>query len=123
MDVLTLTLKILAVYLVVSGFFLILRGKSIPLILKDFFRHPAVVYLTGIVLIFLATMYLLQYNIWDGTWKTIVTVFAWLVLIKGVAYVFFPKMLNEAAIKKSRQLFRAYGFISVIIGLYLFFLN
>ncbi len=123
MDALTLTLKILAIYMVVSGLFLILRGKSVPLLLKDFFGHPAVVYLTGIILIFLSTMYLIQYNIWDGTWKTIVTIFAWLVLVKGVGYIFFPKMLNEVAIRKSKQAFSAYGFISVIVGLYLFFLK
>lgn len=123
MDVLTLTLKILAIYMVVSGLFLVLRGKSVPLILKDFFGHPATVYLTGIVLIFLSTMYLIQYNIWNGTWKTIPTVFAWLVLAKGIAYVFFPKMLNEMAIKKSRQMFTLYGFASVAVGLYLFFLK
>ena len=123
MDVLTLTLKLLAIYLVVSGLFLVLRGKSVPLILKDFFGHPAVVYLTGIVLVFLSAMYLLQYNIWNNTWKTIPTIFAWLVLIKGVGYVFFPKMLNETAIKKSSQAFKLYGVASTVIGLYLFFMK
>jgi hypothetical protein len=123
MDVLTLTLKLFALYLVVSGLFLVLRGKSVPLLLKDFFGHPAMVYLTGIILVFLATMYLLQYNIWNGTWKTIPTIFAWLVLIKGIGYIFFPKMLNEVAIKKSRQMFNIYGFVSGIIGLYLFFMR
>ncbi len=123
MDVLTLSLKLLAIYLVVSGLFLVLRGKTVPLLLKDFFGHPAMVYLTGIVLVFLATMYLIQFNIWNGTWKTIPTVFAWLILIKGVSYIFFPKMLNEMAIKKSRQMFNAYGFVSVVVGLYLFFMR
>ncbi len=123
MDVLTLTLKLFALYLVVSGLFLILRGKSVPLLLKDFFGHPAMVYITGIILVFLSTMYLLQYNIWNGTWKTIPTVFAWLILVKGVSYVFFPKMLNEVAIKKSRQMFNLYGFVSVAVGLYLFFMR
>lgn len=124
MDVLTITLKILAVYLVVSGLFLILRGKSVPLLLKDFFAHPATVYLTGIILIFLSTMYLIQYNVWDGTTvEVVVTIFAWLVLIKGIGYIFFPKMLSEVAIKKSKQMFSAYGFVSIVIGLYLFFLK
>ena len=123
MDVLTLTLKLLAVYMIVSGLFLLLKGKSVPLLLKDFFGHPATVYLTGIILIFLSTMYLIQYNIWDGTWKTVVTIFAWLVLLKGVGYIFFPKMLNELAIKKSKSLFGLYGMVSVLVGLYLFFLK
>lgn len=123
MDVLTITLKILAVYLVVSGLFLMLRGKTVPHLLKDFFDHPATVYLTGIILIFLSTMYLIQYNVWTGGIETAVTIMAWLVLLKGVGYIFFPKKLSEMAIKKSRGLFGVYGLISTVIGIYLFFLK
>jgi len=123
MDITTLTLKVLAIYLVISGLFLLFKGKSIPLLLKDFFNHPATVYLTGIVLVFLSSMYLIQYNVWDGTWKTIVTVFVWLVLIKGLGYIFMPAMLNEMAIRKSKNLFSIYGVIATAVGLYLFFLR
>ncbi|HEY0221144.1 MAG TPA: hypothetical protein VGC58_02900 [Candidatus Paceibacterota bacterium] len=121
--VLVLTLKILSIYLIVSGLFIIFKGKSIPHLLKDFYDHPAVVYLSGIILIFLASMYLIQYNIWDGTWRTIVTVFVWLVGLKGIVYVFAPKSINEMAIKKSRKFFGVYGVIAVVVGLYLFFLK
>ena len=123
MDITTLTLKILAIYLVVSGLFLLFRGKSVPLLLKDFFNHPATVYLTGIILIFLSSMYLIMYNVWDGTWRTVVTIFVWLVLIKGVGYIFMPNMLNEVAIRKSRNFFSIYGVIAAAVGLYLFFLQ
>ena len=122
MDISILTLKILSIYLVISGLFLIIKGKTVPVLLKDFFDHPATVYLTGIILIFLSSMYLIQNNIWDGTWKTIVTVFVWLVMFKGLGYIFFPKALSSAAIKKSRGLFGIYGFIAVVVGLYLFFM-
>lgn len=123
MDVLTLTAKLFGIYLVVSGLFLIVKGKSVPLLLKDFFGHPATVYLTGIILIFLSSMYLIQYNIWDNTWKTVVTVFVWLVLLKGLTYIFFPKKLNEIVIRKFKNTFGLYGFVSVVAGLYLFFIN
>jgi hypothetical protein len=123
MDIIILVAKIFGIYLVVSGLFLIFRGKTIPHLLKDFFDHPAIVYLTGIILIFLSSMYLIQYNVWDGTWKTLVTVFAWIVVLKGLAYIFIPQALSEATIKKFRGMFGVYGFIAVVVGLYLFFLN
>ncbi len=123
MDITILVTKILAVYLVVSGLFLIVKGKTIPHLLQDFFSHPAVVYLTGIILIFLSSMYLIQYNIWDGSWKSLITVFAWIIMLKGLAYIFAPKMLNEMAIKKFRGMFGTYGLIAIIIGIYLFFLK
>jgi hypothetical protein len=119
MDILVMTSKILGVYLVVSGLFLIFKAKTVPMLLRDFFDHPAIVFLTGIILIFLSTMFLIQYNVWDKSWHTIVTVFAWLVLIKGLAYIFFPKMLNES-VAKFRSWFGIWGFAAIIIGIYLF---
>lgn len=123
MDTSLITLKILSVYLIISGFFLIFRRKDIPHLLKDFFDHPAIMYLTGIILIFLSSMYLIQYNIWDGTWKTIVTAFAWLVGLKGLVYIFAPQLLSEIAIKKLKRFFAVYGVIAIIVGIYLFSLN
>ena len=123
MDITILVAKILGIYLVVSGLFLIIKGKTVPHLLKDFFAHPAIVYLTGVILIFLSSIYLLQYNIWDGTWRIIVTIFVWVVGFKGVSYIFFPEILSEMAVKKFRNMFGAFGFISIIVGLYLFFLK
>ena len=123
MDITMLVAKILGIYLVVSGLFLLIKGRTVPHLLRDFFDHPATMYLTGIILIFLSSMYLLQYNIWDGTWKTPVTILVWIVLFKGLTYVFAPQALSEMAIKKSRKLFGVYGVVALVIGLYLFFLG
>ncbi|MFA5888776.1 MAG: hypothetical protein WCW47_00675 [Candidatus Paceibacterota bacterium] len=123
MDITLLVAKILGIYLVVSGLFLMIKGKTIPHLLRDFFDHPAVVYLTGIILIFLSSMYLIQYNIWDGTWRALVTLFAWIVMLKGLAYIFIPQALGEASVKKFKGLFGVYGLIAIVIGVYLFFLG
>ena len=123
MDITLLCVKILGVYLVVAGLFIFFKGKTLPHLLKDFFDHPATVYLTGIILIFLSSMYLIQYNIWDGTWKTLITIFAWLVGIKGLSYIFFPQMLNEVTIAKFRNSFKVYGVIAILVGIYFFFLS
>ena len=123
MDITILMAKALGIYLVVSGLFLVFKGKTVPHLLKDFFDHPAATYLTGIILVFLSSMYLIQYNIWDGTWKTVVTVFVWIIGLKGIAYIFTPKVISEVAMKKSRKLFGVYGVISIVIGVTLFLLK
>ncbi len=123
MDTTILVAKIFGIYLVISGLFLIIKGKTMAHILKDFFDHPAVVYLSGVILIFLSSMYLLQYNIWQGTVQTIVTIFVWLVFIKGLSYLFFPGQLNDMVAKKLKGPLVVYGIIAILVGLYLFSLN
>lgn len=122
MEASLLAAKVLGIYLIVSGFFLIARGKTVPHLLKDFFGHPAIVYLTGIILIFLSALFLLEHNVWDGSWRTITTVFAWLVLLKGLAYLFAPEMLRKMANKEVFESTGSFGIVSIAVGLSLFFL-
>lgn len=123
MDASLIAAKLLGTYLIISGLFLIMRGKTLPNILKDFFDHPAMVYLSGFLLIVLSALYLIQNNIWDGTWRTVITVLAWLVFIKGVGYIFAPRQLHRIVNKKFLQMVNLYGLIAMIAGLALFYIS
>ncbi|MFH1178109.1 MAG: hypothetical protein V1711_00060 [bacterium] len=123
MDISLVAAKILGTYLVISGVFLVFRGKTVPHLLKDFFGHPAVVYLTGVILIFLSSLLLIQNNIWDGTWRTIITIFAWATLFKGVAYILFPELLHKMVSKKILDSLNIYGLIAIVAGFTLFYLG
>ena len=123
MEISLIVAKVLGIYLVISGCFLIFRGKTVPHLLQDFFGHPAIVYLTGVILIFLSSLLLLQHNIWDGSWRTVVTIFAWAVFLKGVAYIFFPNMLHKLVNKKLLESVSLYGIIAIAAGLSLFYLS
>lgn len=123
MDISLLVAKILGVYLIVSGLFLIFRGKTVPNMLKDFFGHPAIVYLTGVILVFLSSLLLLQDNIWDGTWHNLVTIFAWMVLLKGLMYLFAPEALHKMVNKKLLESVSAYGLVAVVAGIAIFYLS
>jgi len=123
MDISLVTAKILGTYLIISGLFLIFRGKTIPSLLKDFFGHPAIVYLTGAILIFLSALFLIQNNVWDGSGRMVVTIFAWIVFLKGVAYIFVPDSLHKMVSKKALGALNLYGLLAVIIGLALFAIN
>jgi len=123
MDTTILVAKMLGIYLFLSGFVLLLRGRMLSHLLQDFFGHPATVYLTGVILIALSSMYLLQYNIWDGSWKVIITIFVWLILLKGVIYLFAPKTFSKMNVEKYRGFYGFYGVLAIAIGVYLFFLG
>ena len=113
--------KALGIYLVISGLFLLLRGKTVPKLLADFFGHPAFVYLTGAILVIFSSVFLLDHNLWDGTWKTVITIFAWAVFIKGVAYIFVPETLHNMVSKKLLGTLNIYGVIAIIAGVMLYY--
>ncbi len=116
MEISLIAAKILGTYFIVSGLFLILRGKTVPHLLKDFFDHPAVMYLTGAILIFLSTLMLLQSNIWDGSWRTVITIFTWAVFFKGVTYILAPEFLRSLANRKIFKTLNLFGLIILAVG-------
>lgn len=117
METTLLVAKVMGVYLIISGLFLLIRGKSLPMMMKDFFDHPAIVYLTGVILIFISTLYLVGNNVWDGTWNTVVTIFVWMVLAKGIAYVLFPEVLHKVSNNFMVKGLNIYGVVGIVIGL------
>ena len=121
MEISLIAAKILGVYLVVSGLFMIFRGKTLAHMVKDMFDHPAVLYLAGVILIFLSVLFLVQSNVWDGTWRTVITIVAWATLFKGVAYILFPEVLRNMVNKKLLDSVNLYGIIAIIAGIYLYF--
>lgn len=123
MDASLVAAKLLGTYLIVSGLFLVLRGKTLPNMLKDFFGHPAMVYLTGVLLIVLSALYLIENNIWDGTWKTVVTVLAWAVFVKGIAYIFVPDTLHRMVSKRFLASVNLYGIVAIVLGVSLLYVG
>ena len=123
MEITILIAKVLGIYMMTSGLLLMLKKKSLIILLKDFYEHPALVYLTSTILIFLSSLYLLQYSIWDGTYRVIVTIFVWLVMIKGLCYIFIPETLNKIPVNKYKRYFVLYGFVAIVVGIYLFTLK
>lgn len=120
MEIPLIAAKVLGIYLVVSGLFLMFRGKTLAHMIKDLFDHPAVLYLAGAMLIFLSSIFLVQYNIWDGTWRTAITILVWATLIKGILYILAPEMLHRFLTKKVLDAVNLYGIVAIIAGVYLF---
>lgn len=106
--------KVIGVYVIVSGLFLILRGKTLPMLLKDFFEHKAVMFLSGAVLIFVGGVMALQST--GPLWLTII---GWLVLLKGALYILAPEFFMRLFPKKANLPFALIGVICIVIGLFL----
>lgn len=119
MEFALLVAKVLAIYLVVSGVFLLVQGKTLGIILRDFFKHPGIVYLTGVILVFFGAVLMLKNSVWDGTWRTWVTVFGVLAFAKGLVYIFAPRLLSEMHIERSPAFIKIAGVIAIAIGAYL----
>lgn len=107
-------MSILGVYLVVSGLFLLLKSKTVPMLLHDFFEHRAVMYLAGACLLLVGG--LIVFGEFAQLW---VRILGWAILIKGVMYILTPEFFKKLAKKLGKGTVKFLGLVCVVLGVWL----
>ncbi|KGP62145.1 hypothetical protein EP47_01970, partial [Legionella norrlandica] len=46
----------------------------------------------------LGIIIVVSHNIWEGSWRVIVTIIAWLILLKGTSIIFHPHFIDQATV-------------------------
>lgn len=110
-----IVLKALSVYMVVTGALLMFRGKTLPLVLKDFVEHRAMMWLAGLVLILMGSPL-----VFAADQTLLVTVLGWLILLKGITYILFPEMISRSVVKMSRTLLAVLGVVVIAFGVFVY---
>ena len=109
-----IVVKGLGIYLIVSGLFILFRGKTLPLLIKDLLQHRAVMWLAGFILIMVGSVIVFGTN--DSQ---LVAVIGWLVLLKGVVYILVPESLTSFAKKIPSSALALLGLAIIYLGLLL----
>ena len=121
METTILIAKVLGVYFAVSGVFIITNKKTFALIIADIFKHRAVSFILGIRLVFGGSVLVLRENTGQNPISLFVLFASWAILLKGVAYMFFPDSLNSFAKSIPKAAYTGLGAVIAVLGLYLLF--
>lgn len=117
--------QLYGIYLTVMGVLLIVRNRKFAFILNDFINNYAMAYIVGVFIFILGLVLVLSHNVWDGSWRTIITVLNWLILLKGLVYLFLSHSALSVFMRSILRVFNnkvsyvLMGIISVGFGLYL----
>ncbi|MEK7600990.1 MAG: DUF308 domain-containing protein [Patescibacteria group bacterium] len=121
METTILVAKLLGVYFTVSGIFVVTRGKTLTGVIKDLFEHRAITYVVGAILLLGGSALVLRGDTGNDPLSLFVTVVAWAILIKGIAYILAPEWLHDMAKRMPTRYFPILGALVAVIGLYLLF--
>lgn len=89
----TLLARLMGPYIILIGVSLMLNRKIFRQIMEDFPKNPSLIFVTGLLTFVAGLTTVLFHNIWALDWRMIITVFGWLILIKGIMLVAFPSTL------------------------------
>jgi len=86
-------------------------------LMKDMFKNKAVTFLLGMTTLITSFLIVTYHNIWEKSWITIITVFGWLGLVKGVMILVFPNALEKLTKPIFKKLMYVIPYTATILGL------
>jgi uncharacterized membrane protein len=86
--------QLLGLTLMIFTALALIRPVIITLAMRDLRPFSFAMMLAGFIGIFGGLAIILSHNIWEPSWRVLVTIFGWAALIKGVTYVAFPEQLK-----------------------------
>lgn len=112
------------------GFLLIGLGHLLNLggmkkLLTEYSKSPALMYLTGFMLTVAGVVLVLHHNTWGADWTLLITILCWLVLVKGLFFVFLPNLMAKEmkSMAKQENLLMFGAILSLVMGVYLGYLG
>lgn len=122
MDASIFLAKIIGIYLVIIGLVYFFKRDFLREVLQDVYKNSGVVALSATMNLILGLLIVLNHNIWEFSWKVVVTLLGYLCLFKGLGNFFAPQLGRKIAEKAlKRDLFVYSGVISLALGFYLLY--
>lgn len=125
MDASLFLAKVMGLFLVIYSLSMLLHPQNFISIVTGIFHQAAIQFTLGLNLLIIGTLMVVSHNIWDGTWVMVVTIVSWLVFIKGILYISFPKSISafSQAMLKDTQWIYVSAAINLLLGLYLSYMG
>jgi hypothetical protein len=110
------------------GFFglaMIVRTGNFQKTISQISKSDAMMTLISIFPLVAGFAIVLAHNVWVKDWSVVITIIGWIILLIGLARLFYHKALMHQMAKKakSKEFFKVLGIVLVIIGAYLVYMG
>lgn len=113
--------QLMGLYLTITGIALFVNRDYYRKVIKHYLKEESLAVFGAAFVLGVGLLLVLSHNIWSG-WETIITLLAWLILLKGVIALLFPKQLARwAKGMLSNSIWTFAISINTILGLYLLY--
>jgi hypothetical protein len=111
--------KLIGPWMTILGVAALINLRRFRYLTGEFVEHPALLYLSSLVLLPAGLAIVLVHNIWTADWRVLVTVFGWLVLLSSAIRILAVEgvISNARTILNKSAMPLIVGSIWTLIGL------
>lgn len=123
MDVSKFLAKVTGIYLVIVSIALLVNMSEFATMVNSLITNGPLMFVTGFFTLILGILLVVSHNIWQWNWRLIITLIAWLSLVKGISLIFYPQFIDKASILFVQNTTFAYGaaILDFVLGLVLIY--
>jgi len=115
MELSFLVAKMLAIVYISAGIAAVSGKITFSRIVEDFEKSQGLTFISGFMTLVIGMLLVHYHNIWVKDWTVLITIVAWMSLLKGIMLIVFPQFISyfKAMYKNTR----VWGIFMIIIGL------
>ena len=85
--------RVFCLYFLAMGLTLIIRRKKMQEVLTSALGHSSCLFVISLMTLIIGILLVVAHPVFTATWTCVITVLAWLSLLKGLVYVVFPEYI------------------------------
>ena len=116
--------QLYAIAFLAIGLGMLFNAKYYQKAFDAMMKESGLIYLGGMLTLIIGFLMVTRHNVWEG-WPTIITVFGWIAVLKGVMLIVFPgfAMPMFASWFKNKGFLRIMGVCTLLIGGFLGYMS
>ncbi len=117
--------RMLAVLYITIGLGILLNRERYTKIYQELLNSPALLYVSGIVVLLIGWFIVSIHNEWETGWPLVITIFGWVALIKGALILALPRAMQALATRflKKGQAMTWEGLFALGLGIVMTYLG
>lgn len=113
--------RLLGPLLLLPGIGILVNPGAFRAMANEVVRSVTLIYLFGLVDFAAGLAIVLTHNVWIASWRVVITLIGWVMLIRGAVRIVVPEMVTGYAAKVvgRKHIYPATGAVAAILGLVL----
>lgn len=113
--------KVIGLYFIIISTAMFVNMHHFVANVKLLTHYPSLMFVTGFMTLILGLVMVVSHNIWKWNWQVVITIIAWVVLLKGLSILFLPQEMDKVSISFVEHEKFAYvaAALDFVLGLFL----
>jgi hypothetical protein len=85
--------KVAGIYLVILGSAMLISMPQFLMRFNNLVENDLVLLVTGIFTLIIGLLMVVSHNVWELSWRVIITILAWAIFLRGATIVLYPQLI------------------------------